>query len=895
MASSSGIIVSMSSQASYDDLSIGNISIANVGSTKDIINIDHSPTITGFTGEVGSFIPIDSGLWAVSGSGRFSLKNVGENIYRKNLTDTGNANFSGYINLDFNWETFNGSNITTLASDSSLGYSIKAYTLGGKLIKRYDLDQVSTGFDATGLSGFAGDNASTGYFFTGLSGFAGNTGITGGLTGGTGTGAFTYAHTNGGTGTGLSDMWGLVESGSLTSKNTYIPVSGTGYHSAYGILESGFDITRSGYNTNQFTFPSTDQYDLFLGDDAKFVFEVENYTLDGDPFSSSKVVQILNPRVDSATFNLDKDKITTDISSDSSADFNIQDLSGNSVAKENSTEFIQIPDGRVVNYRIIPEDQFGTGVAFNISDTGGSIINFSNKAVISGLSTKEVNVGTDPGLRVSWDVVDENAGDVINSYYNQYVQVFDPSRDGKTTNPFNPGAEVYLRNDSLSGAVVSGGTGFGHGLRDFTYTGASGFAGLTGYTGDGLNSSLNTGTGNLTYELYNELLYNTGDHTGVYGLIDSGSFIISDLIETPLSANIFNYKEILTTTPESGNIIDISFKDCNTDSNQAGFFLWLTTPSTDEYITGKYITGSTLQDYFISSSGFGLTTTPNYDINVHLGSGNLINSSKASPGAMKLIATDASNEPKDILFANTSGFGTTGSGDISVSFGASNTITSDGAGNIDFTSNTGTGDTQLFNITTDPDLPSIFKTDIEIHMPETGYNTTGYKLFFGSQNQNTDPMFFTRVDTESDDSELRLYLGDNYGDSSNFDKLIIGSSAYPSTDMEPILTVKSVGPSGNVDINANLTVSSDYPYQNIAIIENDHGDGGGLRVATNAPTSTNPALQIVTKAGGSLGTTFSIGNSGNIVIDYDTLPTSDPGSAGQLWRDTNNFLKISPG
>jgi hypothetical protein len=737
-----------------------------------------------------------------------------------------------------------------------------------------------------------------------LSGFAGHTGITGGLTGGTGTGLFTYAHTDGGTGTGLSDMWGLVESGSTTSKNTYIPVSGTGYHSAYGILESGFDVTESGYNTNQFTFPAEDQYNLFSGDDAKFVLQVENYALDGNPFSSSKVIQVLNPKIDSATFSLSRDKITTQILSDSSVDFAIQELSGKIITQEDSNEFIQIPDGRIVNYQIVPKDQFGTGRVFNVSDTGGSIINFSNKAVISGLSIKEVNVGTDPGLRISWDVVDENAGNFINSYYNQYIQVFDPSRDGKTTNPFNPEAEVYLRNDSLSGVVVSGGTGFGHGLRGFEYTGASGFAGLTGHTGDGLTSAFNTGTGNLTYELYNQLLYNTGTgHYGtgeIYGLVDSGSFIIDNLIETPLSANIFNYNEILTTTPESGNIIDISFKDCNADSNQAGFFLWLTTPSTDEYITGKYITGSTLQDYFISSSGFGLTTPPSYEIQLHLGSGNAIHTQKASPGSMKFITTDASDEPKDILFLNISGFGTTGSGDITVSLGDTNKITSDGSGNIDFTSNTGTGDTQLFNITTDPDLPSIFKTDLEIHMPETGYNTTGYKLFFGSENQNTDPMFFTRVDAESDDSQLRLYLGDNYGDSSNFDKFIIGSSASPSTDMEPILCVSSIGPSGTVGIGTSspvcpLNVKTEYDSQNIAIIQNDHGNGGGLRVTTNAPTSTNPTLQIVTKAGGSLGTTFSIGNSGNIVIDYDTLPTSDPGSAGQLWRDTNNFLKISPG
>lgn len=851
MSVSSGIVVSLSDPINfyYGDINVDNITISNASLEEESSTAVTLPFIdtgssgqaiiqTGATGASGHTL----GPNVLSGSGVPTINLLDQGVvYRKNLTNTGQTSISGHLDLDFTWDSLQKNNeIVTLTDDLALGYVIKIYNLNGKLEKRFEPSVLTTGFDSTGASGFAGDGFNTGYFFTGVSGFAGSTGIVQGLTGGTGTGFFTYSNTTGGTTTGLSDMWGLVESGFTTSQNTYILASGTG---VYGILESGFDVTKSGYNTNSFTLPAVDQYNIFSGDDAKFVIEVENSTVDGRVFSDRKVVQILKPRVDLASFTFEKDTISTLINSDSSTKIRIEDTDSNLIGQDLDT-FIQIPDGKTINYRIIPEDQFGTGTTFNVTDTGGALINFSNEAIISGLSAQQINIGTDPGLRLGWNVVDKLALDtgkdfIINDYYNQKIQVFDPTRDGSFTTPFEPTIEAknLLKFNNVSGAIISGGTGFGHGLTNYEHTGTSGFAGATGFTGEGTGIILansNTGTGLLTYEPLNTLLYDTGSFDVAFGLKDSGNFIISDVLEKPLSENLFNYEDLVAVTPESGNVADITFKDCNCTSGQAGFFLWLTTPSTDEFITGKFVTGDVFQNFFIENSTFGLNNAPNYDVSLTLGSGNLITSSKASPGLMKLVSTNESDQSKDILFADISGFGSTGAGDIEISLGASNKIISDGSGNLNFTSNTGTEDTSLFNITTDPETPSVFKSDLEIHMPQTGYNTTGYKLFFGSEGQNTDSIFFTRVDTENDFSELRLYLGDNFGDSNHNDKFVIGSTAHPSTDMQATLTVQS-GPTGEIII------------------------------------------------------------SGTTIIDYASLPSSDPSRRGQLYRDASNFLKISAG
>lgn len=48
----------------------------------------------------------------------------------------------------------------------------------------------------------------------------------------------------------------------------------------------------------------------------------------------------------------------------------------------------------------------------------------------------------------------------------------------------------------------------------------------------------------------------------------------------------------------------------------------------------------------------------------------------------------------------------------------------------------------------------------------------------------------------------------------------------------------------------------------------------------------------------SLSSNFISSNSisgGYLVLDYDAIPSIDPVSKGAVWRDSNNFLKISTG
>lgn len=33
----------------------------------------------------------------------------------------------------------------------------------------------------------------------------------------------------------------------------------------------------------------------------------------------------------------------------------------------------------------------------------------------------------------------------------------------------------------------------------------------------------------------------------------------------------------------------------------------------------------------------------------------------------------------------------------------------------------------------------------------------------------------------------------------------------------------------------------------------------------------------------------------NVILNYDTIPSTDPNNEGQVWRDSNGFLKISSG
>lgn len=299
------------------------------------------------------------------------------------------------------------------------------------------------------------------------------------------------------------------------------------------------------------------------------------------------------------------------------------------------------------------------------------------------------------------------------------------------------------------------------------------------------------------------------------------------------------------------------------------------------------------KDFFINSSGFGLSGQAPYEVNLQLGSGNFIKSKKSSPGSISIVSTDIENESKELLFTNTSGFGTNLTGTVNITLGDSNKIASDGAGNISFQSTGEAGESkELFSITSDITAPSVFKSDIELHMESGVYGSTGFKLQFGSFNHNSDPIFFSRYDVASESSQLRLYIGDNYGNSS--DKFAIGAVAPGTTDFnsdfQPILTVAA---HGGIGINKSgptkaLEVEKSSNSDSIVKIQNTNLYGGGVDIETEtSQANSRPALKI--------NGDFYIGASGSIILDYNKLPTSDPNVTGQIYRDSSNFLKISAG
>tara|TARA_Y100000592_G_C5482423_1_gene326514 strand:+ start:23851 stop:27882 length:4032 start_codon:yes stop_codon:yes gene_type:complete len=299
------------------------------------------------------------------------------------------------------------------------------------------------------------------------------------------------------------------------------------------------------------------------------------------------------------------------------------------------------------------------------------------------------------------------------------------------------------------------------------------------------------------------------------------------------------------------------------------------------------------KDFFINSSGFGLSGQAPYEVNLQLGSGNFIKSKKSSPGSISIVSTDIENESKELLFTNTSGFGTNLTGTVNITLGDSNKIASDGAGNISFQSTGDAGESkELFSITSDKSIPSVFKSDIELHMESGVYGSTGFKLQFGSFNHNSDPIFFSRYDVANESSQLRLYIGDNYGNSS--DKFAIGAVAPGTTDFnsdfEPILTVAA---HGGIGINKSgptkaLEVEKSSNSDSIVKIQNTNLYGGGVEIETEtSQANSRPALKI--------NGDFYIGASGSVILDYNKLPTSDPNVSGQIYRDSSNFLKISAG
>lgn len=40
---------------------------------------------------------------------------------------------------------------------------------------------------------------------------------------------------------------------------------------------------------------------------------------------------------------------------------------------------------------------------------------------------------------------------------------------------------------------------------------------------------------------------------------------------------------------------------------------------------------------------------------------------------------------------------------------------------------------------------------------------------------------------------------------------------------------------------------------------------------------------------------FSTISGENVILNYDEIPSTDPNTEGQVWRDSNGFLKISSG
>lgn len=914
MSSTSGVLIVPYQDTNYR---LDNLAFSNVKTFENIvINRFFQLEPTGFN--------ISGGSVPLSGFGATEIRTeiLGEQCFRKNVI-TSNS-LSGYVDIEFKWDSLNSQNQIVnfdrdeITSNTVNGYKVKIYDkYNNRLLKNYNLSTFTTGFNSTGLSGFAGDNTFTGYFFTGASGFAGASGVTGnGLTG-----EFNYVLVDTG-----ANAYGLVESGFLVTQNTYIPISGTGASTIFGLKESGFNVTESGFNRNEFTFPAKDQYEIFNGENADFNLHIQNTTIGGVDFELSKRFKIIQPEIDDILFNLANDNVTVSLRSKSSTSVNIETSSGDSSYdysdKFNSQTFNLSEDNDVVetffnepnkliNYTVTPEDQYSTGISV--------VTGFINNVFFSGLSISEVNVGTDPGTRLNWDIFDESTtgetSDSLNSniYYQQKIQVFDPSRDGNNE-IFDLSQEPILDYDYNQGIIISGGTGYGHGLSFYTVTGSGvGFGGISGVTGfDNSGEELIELIGPFTYELVPDA-FSTGSSgeliTGIYGIVESGVRVIDDLITRPLSEVVFDFSVLSGNSISSipGNVADLSFKDCNIDSNEVGIFIWVNSIYNENdpcFITGELITGSVLRDYFINQSGFGLNTNGPYNINLSLGSGNSIQSSKSSPGEMKFISTDEQDESLDLMFANTSGFGTTLTGNVEISLGESNKIVSDGGGNIDFKSvSTGEAqeETSLFNITSDPDTPSIFRSDIQIHGPATGYGTTGHKLFFGTEEENTDSIYFARINTDLDSSVLRLHLGDNLQGSSHQDKFLVQATSSVDGSMNTLFSVDTRA-QGNVGILTSTPaypfhINSSYMHSSIARIHNSSQDGGGLHLETSS-CANHPALLVKTRSDGIMfpsRNTFEIGTSGEFVIDYDTLPSADPGTRGQLYRDSNNFLKISAG
>jgi hypothetical protein len=88
--------------------------------------------------------------------------------------------------------------------------------------------------------------------------------------------------------------------------------------------------------------------------------------------------------------------------------------------------------------------------------------------------------------------------------------------------------------------------------------------------------------------------------------------------------------------------------------------------------------------------------------------------------------------------------------------------------------------------------------------------------------------------------------------------------------------------------------ANDGDHSYIAAINNEKTNGGGgLWIGLDNNTNNNDALRLSNSTVAE--DLFRIGSQSGVFIAYDKLPAVDPGEKGQVYRDNNNFLKISAG